>query len=292
MLTGSGLESRSLGGDRSGNGDNGLVVGLLELLVNGLLLLLLFLLDIVLLLLALELVEHAARGGAALGLLLELLVLAVGRTDALGLSGVDLGALLGLGSASLSGGNGTASDVRSVCQIGQFVLVIVLRRDEHTQLLDLGLVALAVADGLLGGLAKLDRLLDRLVPAITLSVAVGLEAVLVAGDLEGELMGRGLLEVGSVVESNDASRLGAVTLALLVEEEEALAGLAGPGGHGVGDLGLLATEVETQVLRGDSRVVETELLLGESELPGETLVGGLFRARSSDNTYFSRPGAL
>lgn len=233
MLTGSGLESRSLGGDRSGNRDNGLVVGLLELLVNGLLLLLLFLLDIVLLLLALELVEHAARGGAALGLLLELLVLAVGRTDALGLSGVDLGALLGLGSASLSGGNGTASDVRSVCQIGQFLLVHVLRRDEHTQLLDLGLVALAVADGLLGGLAKLDRLLNRLVPAVTLSIVAGLEAVLVAGNLESELVGRSLLKVGGLVERNDTSGLSAVALTLLVEEEEALAGLAGPGSDGV-----------------------------------------------------------
>jgi hypothetical protein len=281
ILTGSGLESRSLGGDRSGDGDDGLVVGLLELLVNGLLFLLLLLLHVVLLLLALQLVEHAAGCGAALGLLLELLVLAVGRTDALGLGGVDLGALLGQGSASLSGGNGTASDVGSVCQIGQFVLVNTSRRDEHTQLLNLGLVALAVANGLLGGLAKLDRLLDRLVPAIALSVAVGLEAVLVAGDLKGELVGRGLLEVGGVVESNDASRLGAVTLALLVEEEEALAGLAGVGGDGVRNLGLLATEVETQVLRSDGRVVEPELLLGESELPGEVLEGDFFWAISS-----------
>jgi hypothetical protein len=98
--------------------------------------------------------------------------------------------------------------------------------------------------------------------------------VLVAGDLKGELVGRGLLEVGGVVESNDAGRLGAVTLALLVEEEKALAGLAGPGGHGVGNVGLLATEVETKVLRGDGRVVEPELLLGESELPGWVLIGG------------------
>jgi hypothetical protein len=228
----------------------------------------------VLLLLALQLVEHAARGGAALVLLLELLVLAVGGTDALGLGRVDLGALLGQGSASLSGSNGTAGNVRSVCEIGQFVLLNGQRRDQHTQLLDLSLVALAVADGLLGGLSKLDRLLDRLVPAIALSIAGGLEAVLVAGDLKGELVGRGLLEVGGVVESNDASGLGAVTLALLVEEEKALAGLACPGGDGVGDLGLLATEVETKVLRGDGRVVEPELLLGESELPREMLVDG------------------
>jgi hypothetical protein len=49
----------------------------------------------------------------------------------------------------------------------------------------------------------------------------------------------------------------------------------------VGDLGLLATEVETKVLRGDGRVVEPELLLGESELPREMLVGAIFCARFS-----------
>jgi hypothetical protein len=104
---------------------------------------------------------------------------------------------------------------------------------KRTQLLHLGLVDLAVTDRLLGSLTKLDRLLDRLVPAITLSIAVGLEAVLVTADLEDELMGRGLLKVGGLVERNDTSGLGAITLALLVEEEKALAGLAGPCGDGV-----------------------------------------------------------
>lgn len=104
---------------------------------------------------------------------------------------------------------------------------------KHTQLLDLGLVGLAVTDRLLGGLAKLNRLLDRLVPAVTLSIVAGLEAVLVAGNLESELVGRSLLEVGGLVEGNDTSGLGAVTLALLVEEEQALAGLASPGSDGV-----------------------------------------------------------
>jgi hypothetical protein len=53
----------------------------------------------VLLLLALQAVEHATRGGAALGvvLLLELLIVTVGRANTLGLSRVDLGALLGEG---------------------------------------------------------------------------------------------------------------------------------------------------------------------------------------------------
>ena len=104
---------------------------------------------------------------------------------------------------------------------------------KHTQLLDLRLVSLAVTDRLLGGLAELDRLLDRLVPAVTLSIVAGLEAVLVARNLESELVGRSLLEVGGLVEGNDTSRLGAVTLALLVEEEETLAGLAGPSSDGV-----------------------------------------------------------
>jgi len=104
---------------------------------------------------------------------------------------------------------------------------------KHTQLLDLRLVGLAITDRLLGGLAKLDRLLDRLVPAVTLSIVAGLEAVLVAGNLESELMGRGLLEVGGLVERNDTGGLSAVALTLLVEEEQTLAGLAGPGSDGV-----------------------------------------------------------
>lgn len=57
--------------------------------------------------------------------------------------------------------------------------------------------------------------------------------MLVAGNLESELVGRSLLEVGGLVEGNDTSGLGAVTLTLLVEEEQALAGLAGPGSDGV-----------------------------------------------------------
>ena len=104
---------------------------------------------------------------------------------------------------------------------------------KHTQLLDLRLVGLAVTDRLLGGLTKLDRLLDGLVPAVALGIVAGLEAVLVAGDLESELMGRSLLEVGGLVERNDTSGLGAVALTLLVEEEETLAGLAGPSSDGV-----------------------------------------------------------
>jgi hypothetical protein len=104
---------------------------------------------------------------------------------------------------------------------------------KRTQLLHLGLVDLAVTNRLLGSLTELDRLLDRLVPAITLSIAVGLEAVLVTADLEDELMGRGLLQVGGLVERNDTSGLSAIALALLVEEEKTLAGLAGPCSDGV-----------------------------------------------------------
>lgn len=161
-----------------------------------------------------------------------------------------------------------------------------------TQLLHLSLIALAVTDRLLGSLAELNGLLNRLVPAITLNVAVGLEAVLVAADLEGELVGRGLLKIGSIVESNDTSRLGAVALTLLVEVQEAVAGLAGPGGHGVRDLGLLATEVEAKVLGSDGGIVEPELLLGESELPVKLLASEFFTFFCFINTHFNRPGAL
>lgn len=116
--------------------------------------------------------------------------------------------------------------------------------------------------------------------------------MLVAADVEGELVGSGLLQVGGIVESDDASRLGAVTLTLLVEEEEALASLAGPGSDGVGNLGLLATEEEAQVLGSDSSVVEPELLLRESELPGSMLVAIRFFFCSFQMTHLSKPGAL
>lgn len=117
--------------------------------------------------------------------------------------------------------------------------------------------------------------------------------MLVAADVESELVGRGLLEVGGVVESNDTSRLGTVALALLVEEEKALAGLAGPGGDGVRDLGLLATQVEAEVLGIDGGVVEPELLLGESELPGRVSIVRSFMTLMIDlDTHLSRPGAL
>ena len=57
--------------------------------------------------------------------------------------------------------------------------------------------------------------------------------MLVAVDVEGELVGVSLLEVSGLVERDDTSGLGAVTLTLLVEEEQALAGLAGPSSDGV-----------------------------------------------------------
>ena len=110
------LDDGSLGGgsDRSGGNDRCGLVSLGQVLLDGLLLLdslllvlLLLLLDVVLLLLALQAVEHATRGGAALGvvLLLELLIVTVGRANTLGLSRVDLGALLGKGRLSGTGSN-------------------------------------------------------------------------------------------------------------------------------------------------------------------------------------------
>ena len=71
----------------------------------------------------------------------------------------------------------------------------------------------------------------------------------------------------STYQVEDSSRSGLV-LGTLGQEKETLASLAGPSGHGVGDLRLLATEVEAKVLGSDGGVVEPEFLLGESELPG------------------------
>ena len=124
MLTdGRALSSGSLGGsNRSGGNDGGGLVSLGQVLLDGLLLLdslllvlLLLLLDIVLLLLALQAVEHATGGGAALGvvLLLEFLILTVGRANTLGLGRVDLGALLREGMLSSTS---STNDVGSVCE--------------------------------------------------------------------------------------------------------------------------------------------------------------------------------
>lgn len=59
--------------------------------------------------------------------------------------------------------------------------------------------------------------------------------------------------------------MGAVGLVLLVEEEQALAGLAGPCNDSVRDLRLLATEEEIEVLGCNGLVAEPEFLLGWDE---------------------------
>lgn len=61
----------------------------------------------------------------------------------------------------------------------------------------------------------------------------------------------------------------ALVLGVLGEVKEALAGLAGPGSSGVGDLGLLATEVVAEVLGGNWLIAKPEVLLRESKLPVE-----------------------
>jgi hypothetical protein len=107
------------GSNRGGGNDRCGLVGLGQLLLDGLLfldglllVLLLLLLDVVLLLLALQTVEHATGSGAALGVVLLLeLVLAVGRSDTLGLSRLDLGALLRKGRL---GRTSSTNDVGSV----------------------------------------------------------------------------------------------------------------------------------------------------------------------------------
>lgn len=79
---------------------------------------------------------------------------------------------------------------------------------------------------------------------------------------------------------------------MLDEVEEALASLAGPGGSGMSDLGLLATEVVAQAGDGDSLLAEPEVLLGEAE----SAVAWISPVTSTwclvIATHFFKPGAL
>ena len=60
---------------------------------------------------------------------------------------------------------------------------------------------------------------------------------------------------------------GGLVLSTLGEEEQTLAGLAGPGDDRVGDSGLLVATEDGQLLGLDSIVAEVEEALGETETP-------------------------
>lgn len=127
-------------------------------------------------------------------------------------------------------------------------------------MLDALLVTLALVDLLLGLLGLSNGLLNGRVPTVALGVVSSLESVLLVVSLEGEFVGRVLLEVGHISEEDDI--LGVALLALGLDEvEETLAGLAGPGGDWVGDLGFGATEVVAQRLGRDGLVTEPEVAL-------------------------------
>lgn len=65
---------------------------------------------------------------------------------------------------------------------------------------------------------------------------------------------------------DDASRVGLV-LSALGEEEQTLAGLAGPSSSGVSNAQLLVLEVLVELLDLDSIIGEPEVALGETEAP-------------------------
>lgn len=71
---------------------------------------------------------------------------------------------------------------------------------------------------------------------------------------------------------------------MLGEVEQALSGLVGPGGNGVRDLGLLATEVLAELLGRNSLVAEPEILLGENNAPS--------RINKSELDYFPSNSAM
>lgn len=142
-----------------------------------------------------------------------------------------------------------------------------LNNGKHTQLLHLGLVTLAGADRLLVGLGHLHGTLKRDVPAVALGIAGSLQRMRVTMKLEGDFMRVSLLELGGVVEREDVLGVRLGCLSLLVEEQEALAGLAGPCNDRVRDFRLLATHIQVQVLRRHGGVAEPELLLCRKQRP-------------------------
>lgn len=85
-------------------------------------------------------------------------------------------------------------------------------------------------------------------------------------NLEVELVGAILGDVGSVTKVDDTSGVSLV-LSTLGEEGETLAGLAGPGSNGVGDGRLLVLVEDVEVLALDGLLLEVEETLGEAKAP-------------------------
>lgn len=94
---------------------------------------------------------------------------------------------------------------------------------------------------------------------------------------------------GVTNQVDDASGVSLV-LSALGEEEQALAGLAGPGSGGVGSAQLLVLEVLAELLDLDGVVGEPEVALGETEAPGNGI--STVHRTCIASTHLTRPGAL
>jgi len=152
-----------------------------------------------------------------------------------------------------------------------------------TQLLKLSLVALAAGDSLFLGLGVGDLGLKSGDPAVTLTSVGGLEGVLGTVNLEEELGGSFLGQVGgiglfslvsfnrtrfirNIYQAEDTSG-SCLVLSALSEEEQTLTGLASPGGDGVGNGRLLVLVEDSELLSLNSVILEVEEALGETETP-------------------------
>lgn len=292
-LSGGGLSSsRGLRGGGLGGGLSGLGLLSLGLFSLGFLLLLFFLLLLLLFLLLLSLLllakERSEKGGAlararaALGVLL-LVLFSRGRSSSSSSSSRGLFLLLGLLVIFLL-------SLTLLSLLLGFLLVLGglssgSSNNRLGQLLKLSLVALTRGDGLLLSLGLGGLGLQGGDPAVALSSVGGLEGVLVAVQLEEELIGALLGNIGNIglfhvspvpfgaiihpcgtYQADDASG-SSLVLSTLGEEEQTLAGLAGPGDDRVGDSGLLVATEDGQLLGLDSIVAEVEEALGEAEAP-------------------------
>lgn len=93
----------------------------------------------------------------------------------------------------------------------------------------------------------------------------------------------------------DNSTRSGLVFGALGQEEQALAGLAGPGGDGVSNGRLLILVEDVELFVGDRLIIEVNKALGEAQAPAQNRPIRTAPGRGNYGcrvTYLTRPGAL